>query len=424
MMLSLSLLSILFVCVTSSKHPTISKSAREYQLGSNEMSKCYKTQLDHNNPSHSCKYIFQQILSNQTYISNDTSCISSVFDILPVQYCVGASISNCKKNMFETMIYRSITEYITYQNNNPTPAMLYYKNNTNQLGIYVFNHQHMATALAESQIIPNKLKYLKICIVTDLRKLFTANEPELFWNYMIEMGYSYPYNEYYEYRNPVEYMPLKILELVDDPFRSLSEYVEDYEGFVYCGNPQSGVNAANYSKCFGKKGVKWNRKYDDVGLALLWSNFLYHKLINNNFTKHLYTAVDIYKQMHWFRKILPIAMKIALNRSDGSHKLPSFNNQPWKVNMSDLVLFDNGCDLMMQQSTNWTQLLIVNNNNVNKVMENKLLNINVDFAEKYLVFICVVGVIAAIIRFCRIKMNIDNTYNHILGYQKGYGTIS
>eukprot|EP01083_Nonionella_stella_P085940 238449_1 len=396
----------------------------ESGIGSNQMKRCYKEKLDFTNPKHHCNHIIDNILYTRTFVPHQTSCITSVFDILPVQYCIGGSIVSCKRTYYETLIAKSQQQFIHFQDENPTPAMLFYKNGSDsELGIYVFDHQHMSYALATSDRIPKELKYLKICIIRDLRKKFHANEMDLFWQHMMELGYSYPYDQYYAFKNPVQYMPLHILQLVDDPFRSLAIYVQDYMGFIFCNNPKETVNALNFSRCFGKKGVKWQQKYGNVGLTLIWSEFLYQKLQNNPYAVQLYRDNNTLEQMKIFRELLPLAMQIAFNGSDGAKKLPSFNNQPTKIHdLNHLQLYDDGCDKPMQR-------LIWSENKTKSENENMIATIgkvlHFGWMDRYLIGVFIMGMVAVAVELRRYydkraQLNEEYSVRNIL--MNGYGS--
>jgi len=324
-----------------------SRSSRKFQVGADLMKKCYNDKVDPFNDTNRCSHIFNKFASSGSPVPDQTSCIASVYEVHPVQYSVGISVMHCKMELFEAMVSQSEQTFIDYQNKRPTPAVAFYARNSSDAGIYLINHHHMAYALESSEKIPQRLKYLKICLVEDMRPMFDATEKgtELFWEFMVNHSFSIPYNAHHIYEDPARFMPTRISELTDDPFRSLSSYVKGAMGYVYCGYDSETKRGANFSLCYGKNMKKWMKEYKPVALSMIWESFLFDRLGDSDDARRLYATQNVREQMKVFRDLLPVAMCLALNGSDPTARaMPSFNDQPWKVNISSITLYDNGCD--------------------------------------------------------------------------------
>ena len=129
----------------------------------------------------------------------------------------------------------------------------------------------------------------------------------------------------------------------------------DYYGFLFCAHKEERVDGLNFSLCYGKSLEKWNKKYEFVGISLAWSQFFRDKLSKQSKDGRKLLKQDfehnIVEQMKLFRKLLPMAMNLALFSKEAK-SMPSFNNEPEKVDLKHLTLYDNGCDRRYQGKIN------------------------------------------------------------------------
>eukprot|EP01084_Bolivina_argentea_P244625 409767_1 len=245
-------------------------------------------------------------------IQNQTSCLLSVYDALVVQYCVGKAITSCKSKYYTAMLSVSPKDFAEYQNQNPTPAVVFYNTLNQQPAFYIVNHNHLSYSLALAPI-HRKYKYLKICIIEDYRTKYNANQSHHFWDALSVRGMTYLYDSNHRYLDPNHHMPMKVLQLTDDPYRSLSRYVLDYFGYIFCAHKNERHDGLNFSQCYGKQLQRWQKQYKYFGIALAWSNFYRDRLAVEMRTLD---TLNIKQQMHTFRRLLPIAMNLSLNAHD------------------------------------------------------------------------------------------------------------
>lgn len=127
---------------------------------------------------------------------------------------------------------------------------------------YVIDHHHLSLALHKEGV-----KHIATAIVADLRKL----ETDAFWIYLDNRGWMHPYDAAGRRRGYAD-LPKKIVDLVDDPFRSLAGELRRFGGFAKDTTPFS---------------------------EFLWADFLRRrikrKLVDNEFAVALRAAMKLAK---------------------------------------------------------------------------------------------------------------------------------
>ena len=94
---------------------------------------------------------------------------------------------------------------------------------------YVIDHHHLSLALHKEGV-----KHIAVTVVADLRRL----DEEAFWLNLDNRGWMHPYDAKGR-RRGYEYVPKKIIDLVDDPYRSLAGELRRLGGFAKDTTPFS-----------------------------------------------------------------------------------------------------------------------------------------------------------------------------------------
>jgi hypothetical protein len=94
---------------------------------------------------------------------------------------------------------------------------------------YVIDHHHLALALHEEGV-----KTIAISVVADLTKL----DKEAFWTYLDNRAWLHPYDRQGRRRHYKD-LPVRVTDLVDDPYRSLAGELRRVGGFAKDTTPFS-----------------------------------------------------------------------------------------------------------------------------------------------------------------------------------------
>jgi hypothetical protein len=94
---------------------------------------------------------------------------------------------------------------------------------------YLIDHHHLARALHDEGV-----KQIAITVVADLQKL----DKEAFWTYLDNRGWMHPYDERGR-RRPYRDLPRQVVDLADDPYRSLAGELRRAGGFAKDTTPFS-----------------------------------------------------------------------------------------------------------------------------------------------------------------------------------------
>jgi hypothetical protein len=94
---------------------------------------------------------------------------------------------------------------------------------------YVIDHHHLALALHQEGV-----KTIAISVVADLTKL----DREAFWTYLDNRAWLHPYDKQGRRRH-YEDLPVRVTDLIDDPYRSLAGELRRVGGFAKDTTPFS-----------------------------------------------------------------------------------------------------------------------------------------------------------------------------------------
>ena len=129
---------------------------------------------------------------------------------------------------------------------------------------YVIDHHHLARALHDE-----KVRDVAVTVISNLSKL----EPDAFWVVMDNRNWMHPFDAAGERRHYKD-LPKSVIDLVDDPFRSLAGELRRAAGFAKDTTPYS---------------------------EFLWADFLRRrikrKLVETDFDRSLDRALQLAKSM-------------------------------------------------------------------------------------------------------------------------------
>jgi hypothetical protein len=119
---------------------------------------------------------------------------------------------------------------------------------------YIIDHHHLARALHEEGV-----EVIAVTVVSNLQRL----DKEAFWTYLDNRGWMHPYDERGR-RRGYEDLPKRVIDLVDDPYRSLAGELRHSGGFAKDTTPFSEFLWAD----FLRRRIKRSRIEDSFNLAL------------------------------------------------------------------------------------------------------------------------------------------------------------
>ena len=154
-------------------------------------------------------------------------CTSLAKDLKPTQSSLGFVLKQCKTAKYNGKKASKMAKYLA-EDSHLVPAVLGPNG-----GIYITDHHHLSRGLYESDYadVPEN-----ICITRDLSNL---NSTLAFWNAMNATHSVWTFDHkgvaYATMEEVVKAIPATIAgSFDDDPFRSLSEYIRDKDGYIKC----------------------------------------------------------------------------------------------------------------------------------------------------------------------------------------------
>ena len=156
-------------------------------------------------------------------------------DLKPSQFCVGYSEVLARKKEFLNEKYKKRIEYLLSK---PTPIVTDKKNN-----LWMLDRHHRLRALME---IDNNAKGFGYIVA----KLKTEDTSEVL-KYMLNQGWLYLYDSRGNGPRPSNLLPKNLLEMTDDPFRSLVWKLKK-EGFI-TSQPLIPYNEFQWSRWLRKR---------------------------------------------------------------------------------------------------------------------------------------------------------------------------
>eukprot|EP00657_Telonema_sp_P-1_P000622 TRINITY_DN11194_c0_g1_i1.p1 TRINITY_DN11194_c0_g1~~TRINITY_DN11194_c0_g1_i1.p1 ORF type:complete len:306 (-),score=68.23 TRINITY_DN11194_c0_g1_i1:222-1139(-) len=248
----------------------------------------------------------------------NTACFASLDSLKPTQMSVGMILMECKLKKYENKSPKKMNKYI---NRHPIPTALGPNDS-----FFITDHHHYATAMTKSSY--SHLQVL-LCPYVDLRNTSTSQ----FWNDMKAENMAWPYDR----RGNIltgdtwyEKLPSSLHEMHDDPFRSLSGWVRDDQGYIKC-SPDLG-----YAQCSeGGEPIQ-----PPPFLEYMWANI---------FRVSPPLAVNVYS-MNAYAQVQPlwgiVKDMISLAQAANYSSMPGFNQDPVHQYPKHMVEIDNdGCEL-------------------------------------------------------------------------------
>ena len=158
-------------------------------------------------------------------------CSISPSKLHPTQFALGMrAVKEKRKNIAK--IRNTLVELITYLDENAPPSVIGPNGR-----FYIVDGHHRTRAAADEG-----LKEIFVSIVKD----YSDKDMDTFWQSMKEHNFVWPYDENGDGPlNPVK-IPDSVLELADDPFRSLAEEVQVKGGYAETGAYYQQFEWANF----------------------------------------------------------------------------------------------------------------------------------------------------------------------------------
>jgi len=170
-------------------------------------------------------------------------CWINTEDLRPTQFSYGKDEVTCKKNFFESLSKSEIESYLE-EDGRIVLAII------GPEGFFLIDGHHMSRALLEADI-SSDLKIVHALIVENLED-YAKND---FWEYLIDNDQVWLYDEKGSAPFAPEHLPKNLLEMMNDPFRSLSWMVKNaggfkkvaipFEDFLWANFFRSHINATN-----------------------------------------------------------------------------------------------------------------------------------------------------------------------------------
>jgi hypothetical protein len=145
----------------------------------------------------------------------------AITDLRPTQITVGMREVKAKRKHWEEIGLKKGSRFL---GNHMIPVILGPKKRN-----YVIDHHHLSLALHEE-----KVKNVAVTVIANLSKL----EPDEFWNVMDNRSWMHPFDDN-GVRRHYKDIPKSIIELVDDPFRSLAGELRRSGGYAKDTTPFS-----------------------------------------------------------------------------------------------------------------------------------------------------------------------------------------
>jgi hypothetical protein len=153
----------------------------------------------------------QKISKCTVYSKKGELCICSLSELHPTQIAVGFDLVKNKVKHIEELLKED--KLMNYLLNKPEPMVI------GPDGVfYIIDHHHLGLALIKANV---KTTY---CLI---QENFSSLNQKEFWNQMIKRKWVYLYDE--NGRGPLspQILPKSLLELKDDPYRTLAAYALD-----------------------------------------------------------------------------------------------------------------------------------------------------------------------------------------------------
>ena len=180
----------------------------------------------------------------------------AITDLRPTQITVGMREVMAKRKHWKEIGAKSGGQFL---GTNMIPVILGPKHRH-----YVIDHHHLARALHDE-----KVRDVAVTVISNLSKL----EPDAFWVVMDNRNWMHPFDAAGERRHYKD-LPKSVIDLVDDPFRSLAGELRRAAGFAKDTTPYS---------------------------EFLWADFLRRrikrKLVETDFDRSLDRALQLAKSM-------------------------------------------------------------------------------------------------------------------------------
>jgi len=119
---------------------------------------------------------------------------------------------------------------------------------------YIIDHHHLARALHDEGV-----EVIAVTVVSNLQRL----DKDAFWTYLDNRGWMHPYDDRGR-RCGYEDLPKRVIDLVDDPYRSLAGELRHAGGFAKDTTPFSEFLWAD----FLRRRIKRSRIDESFNLAL------------------------------------------------------------------------------------------------------------------------------------------------------------
>ena len=150
---------------------------------------------------------------DQTWCEKKTEknhyCIAHILDLHPTQFAVGQYEVEEKISHVKHILADGQKALRDFENANPVPALISPKGD-----LFIIDHHHLITAYHYLGVDP-----VLVWIVANYSNLESM---DAFWNELEKNKWVYPFDEHGNGPWPHQDLPQTILELKDDPYRSLA----------------------------------------------------------------------------------------------------------------------------------------------------------------------------------------------------------
>lgn len=295
--------------------------------------KCSNKILTLSNPLHYCS---EKLLRND--LKPGDLCILRTEQVKPTQLSVGKVQVHCALRKIEQ---KNETELMKYLFKQKVPTVIGPNG-----GFYITDKHHLSSAMFDANLkdfsgINNRV--LIACIINDYSTF--NNDMDSFWSKMEKRGMAYLKDEY-GLDIPYKRIPLGLKQLQDDPYRTLSRWVRNSNGFIKCSSTyQVNKTIVDIPQC--------KTQPTPFYIEFFWADFLRQKLktpsdpskppyIHPPLKNFLYQA-NYQTQAATLKAMYTDAMRLVTDVSEAS-KIPGFNKSPGLIKLKTIKIDGNGCD--------------------------------------------------------------------------------